>query len=194
VSKTDSTKRTILIMALAGITILALLAAALWQMFFPAVQSPAATPPEPPLRFGYCGAELTELCVLSFGRDAHGNSIINFFAPEDFPDFYLRIQHFDRESIYVCIRNEETPTSVLCMGDVIHLNERVEIGVLSAEDYSPLAGGTFTLTAILISSQTWDLRTPTARTPTPVSSTQSPTPQTGRTPTLTPSVSYPSYP
>jgi hypothetical protein len=98
----------------------------------------------------------------------------------------------------VCIRNEEAPTSVLCMGDVIHLNERVEIRVMSTEDYSLLASGTFTLTAILISSQTWDLRTPQPATPVSETPTGTPpTPTRTRIPptaTSTPSVSYPSYP
>lgn len=193
VSGMNVSKRTILILALAGAAAFALLAAALWMILPPAAPVPAETPAEPPIRFGYCGADLAELCILSFGRDARGNSIINFFAPADFPDFYLRIKHFDRESLYVCLRNAENPTSVVCMGGVIHLNERVDVYVMSAEDYRPLAGGTFTVKAILISPQTWELQTLPPAPPASETPAESyPSPSSTLTPT--PAVSYPSYP
>jgi hypothetical protein len=183
----------ILILVLAGITIFALFGAALWQIVSSVSQTAEATV-EPPLSFGYCGAELTELCILSFGRDADGNAIINFFVPErDFPDFYLKISRFNGESVYVCVRSEEVPTSVICMGDVINLNERIEISIMSIEDYRLLARGRFTLTAILISSQ--------AGISVPVFPTQATSgtflpggTNESITPTPAATISYPSYP
>lgn len=190
-TETDFFKRKILIFALAGIIIVALLAFTFWRALSSVSQTAAEVTVEPPLRFGYCGAELRELCILSFGRDANGNAIINFFVPErDFPDFYLRINRFDGESVYVCLKNEEAPTSVLCMGDVINLNERVEISLMSTEEYRLLARGKFTLTAILISSQVWDAgasQTPISATPSATS--ELPSMETSETeiPTSTPS-------
>lgn len=149
------------------------------------------------LQFGYCGAELEELCLLSFGRDSNGHAIINLFVPDrDLPDFYLNISRFNGESIYVCMKNGQIPTNVLCMGDVINLNERVEIDIMSSEDYRVLARGTFNLTAILISTEAWDFQIPQTNTLVAASPTQSSIPDTSAasTPTSTPSISYPNYP
>ena len=145
------------------------------------------------LQFGYCGAELGELCLLSFGRDSNGNAIINLFVPDrDLPDFYLNISRFNGESIYVCMKNGQIPTNVLCMGDVINLNERVEIDIMSSEDYHLLAKGTFNLTAVLISSQTWGFQSPQRGEPGPHLPTE--TSDSGAKIQFTPEISYPNYP
>jgi hypothetical protein len=148
-----------LILSMAGLTVAMLFGAALWQVL-PVVSHPAdGVPAEPLLRFGYCGADLQELCLLSFGRDANGNASLNLHVPDDdFPEIYLRINRPNGESVYVCLK--EKAGSVLCTGDVIHLNERVEIRVHSAEDFQLLAEGTFTVNAILISAQTFPSATP----------------------------------
>lgn len=186
----------------AGIFALVLLTLCVWALF-PSKDETPDGPVEPPMTFGYCGAELTELCILSFGRDANGNSIINLFVPDrDFPDFYLNINRLADEIIYVCQRNENTPTSILCMGDVINLGERVEINIMATEKYHLLAQGTFTLTAILLSSQTWDPQISemgdSASAPvTQPAASRTPTPNaTGTAVRITPTatVSYPSYP
>lgn len=185
-------------LARTGGIVLGLWIAAACAFLFPDGQAPLEPPAETIPAFGYCGAEPQELCILSFGRDANGNAVINFFVPQrDFPDFYLRIRRLHGESVYVCIENEETPSSVLCMGDVLHLNERVEIDVMAVEDYRLLARGTFTLKAILISG--WGSPTPSSKTATPAAESGTPSPQHTVTPpaaasTSTPSVSYPSYP
>ncbi len=153
-------------------------------------QRPLELPTETVPAFGYCGAEPQELCILSFGRDANGNAIINFFVPQrDFPDFYLRIRRSTGESVYVCLKNEETPTSVLCMGDVLNLNERLEIDVRAVEDYRLLARGTFTLKAIRILG--WSSPMPPLPDATAAAGSATPPPAAS---TATPSVSYPSYP
>jgi hypothetical protein len=186
-----NTRKSVLL--LVGLTVLAVLVFVVWGvLFIEQAQSEPAT--ESPLKFEYCGSELRELCLLSFGRDADGNAIINFFVPErDFPDFYLKISRYNGESVYVCVKSEEVPTSVICMGDVINLNERIEISIMSTEDYRLLARGTFTLMAILISSQA-GISVPVF----PTQATSGPLLPVGTnesiTPTPTSPVSYPSYP
>lgn len=190
-------ERKIFAFSLAGAAVV-LLGFIAWRVYSLKQPSPGVER-QPVLQFDYCGAELDELCLLSFGRDVNGNSIINLFVPDrDFPDFYLNISRFNGTSVYVCIKNEEMPTSVLCMGDVINLNERIEINIMSAEDYQLLAKGTFNLTAILISSQAGDFQTPRTGTPIPSSPTQTFTSGASEPPasTLVPtsSPSYPNYP
>lgn len=141
-------------LSIAGVTlVLFFVVLAIWRIL-PFEKNPSEATSASIVKFEYCGAELQEFCLLSFGRDADGNAIINLFVPNrDFPDFYLRISRLNGENVYVCLRNEEALTSVVCMGDVINLNERIEISVMSAEDFRLLLLGKFTVKAILISTQ-----------------------------------------
>lgn len=116
-----------------------------------------AAPTLEPASFGYCGAELTELCVVSFGRDAFGNTIINLYVPlRKYPTFYLNIIRRSGESRYECEWNKNIRTSVYCVGDAIILGEGFEIQMFSNMDDRLLAQGTFTLTAFLITTQSVD--------------------------------------
>ncbi len=178
VSGSNFFKRKSAVFVPAGIIIISLLVIIFWRLPASISSTTTEATTEPPLRFGYCGADPEELCILSFGRDADGNATINFFVPErDFPDFYLRINRFDGESVYVCLKTEDSPASVLCRGDVIHLNERIEISLLSTKEYSLLARGRFTLTAILIASQAGDAGAPLS--PTPSRTSESPSVEAG---------------
>lgn len=106
-----------------------------------------------PVSFEYCGADLDELCILSFGRDGDGNTIVNLFMPErKFPAFYLLVERVVGASRYECDKNDDVPTIVWCIGDSLNLDERVEIRILSKKDDRLLAKGRFTVTAILIAS------------------------------------------
>jgi len=109
---------------------------------------------EPVTRLRYCGAELEELCILSFGRDVDENLVINLYVPDkDFPDFRLSVKRRTGESEYECEKFAEVPTSVYCYGEMISLQERLEIRLVSIEDESLLAYGNLTLEAILVSGQ-----------------------------------------
>src|SRR5436190_22587472 len=53
------------------------------------------------IKFEYCGETPQELCVLSFGHDGSGDTIINFFVPDKkFQDFYLIVKKAGQESRY----------------------------------------------------------------------------------------------
>jgi len=108
----------------------------------------------PVARLRYCGAELEELCILSFGRDVDENLVINLYVPDrDFPDFKLNIKRRAGESEYTCEKFAEVPTSVFCYGEMISLQERMEISLISVEDENMLAFGNVILEAILVSGQ-----------------------------------------
>ncbi|NOH00788.1 MAG: hypothetical protein HND47_01800 [Chloroflexi bacterium] len=75
-----------------------------------------------PVSFEYCGADLDELCILSFGRDGDGNTIVNLFMPErKFPAFYLLVERVVGASRYECDKNDDVPTIVWCIGDSLNL-------------------------------------------------------------------------
>ncbi|MCQ3935883.1 MAG: hypothetical protein DPW18_02430 [Chloroflexi bacterium] len=158
-----------------------------------------------PVFFAYCGADLEDLCVLSFGRDGDGNTIVNLFVPEKkFPAFYLLVERVTGESRYECDKNDDVPTIVWCIGASINLDERIEIRILSKKDDRLLAKGRFTVTAVLIASA------PTAEgsselgasTPRAGNNTQVPTrtlapgetPPPGGTPAPTSTAATPGYP
>ena len=157
---------------------------------------PKETTNEPVIKLRYCGSELEELCILSFGRDVDENLVVNLYVPEkDFPDFKLKIKRRAGGSEYECEKFTEVPTSVFCYGEMISLQERMEISLISIDDESLLAFGNLTLDAILISGEyptdgNIAVSTPNAQgTKTPISETQTDT--DSATATSTPEASYP---
>lgn len=145
-----SSRKTVLFV-LAGVLFLVLLLLA-WRIV--SLQKAASqVVSEPVFKITYCGAEPEALCVLSFGRDAEENLVVNMFVPErKFPDFYLKIKRLTGESVYECEKNREVQTTVLCYGDMVNLQEKMEIRLFTNTHDRLLAAGTFTLNAILISS------------------------------------------
>lgn len=146
-------KRMILVVAAAVVlafVCLALLMGLGWRVY-----RNQATP-EPtvvPVDIGYCGDRLTSLCVVSFGRDVFGKTVINFYVPQRrYPLFYLNIVRASGVGKYECETNKKISTSVLCTGEAINLGEGFEIQVLSVKNDSLLARGSFTLTAYLITT------------------------------------------
>lgn len=149
---------------------------------------------EPPLNVEYCGTRLEQICILAFGRDDSGDTVISLFVPNEFPDFYLHVNRLTGEVVYECEKNEAVETSVYCTGEALNLGEQIEITLISKDGDIPFAAGKFILTAILISSQPEDADTPPSRTATPASATQPVSTRETVSPTPTPEVSYPSYP
>jgi hypothetical protein len=166
------------------------------------------TPTIAPVSFGYCGESLTGLCVVSFGRDAFGNGIVNLYAPpEKFSEFYLNVVRKSGEERFDCVWVEEVETSVYCFGAPLILGEGMEIQIRSLTDDSLLAQGTFALTAFLVqtppvqSALEEAAATPTPDgTPTPLEAPGGrprPSPVSSARPSRTPTPSassYPSYP
>ncbi len=199
-----SSRKTTLLVA-AGIVILALLLLA-WRVV--SLQKAASEADlEPILKISYCGAEPEELCVLSFGRDLDENMIVNLFVPDrKLPAFYLKIKRVTGESLYECEKDKEVRTSVFCYGDMVNLQEKMEVSLFAKKDDRLIAAGDFRLKAILLSepslaevsdgtstpeSTVEETSTPSEFFDTPVE-TATPT----STPTQTPDASYPnsSYP
>jgi hypothetical protein len=140
------------LLVLAGIIALALLLL-VWQAVSlrQALSKPAA---EPVLKVRYCGAEPEELCVLSFGRDMDKKFVVNLFVPEgDLPEFYVKIERTAGQGLYECVQNGEVPTSVYCLGDMVGLQEKMDVSLHSVEDDTQLAMGNFSLEALMVFSQ-----------------------------------------
>lgn len=191
-SSLTTNKKILLVLAGFVILIAVLTCAILISIFRPASEEVEPTP-EPVTRFAYCGAEPKEICLLSFGRDVYGNAIINFFVPdEEFPEFYLNILRTSGEVIYLCTKNEATPSNMICRGQILNLGEKVEIQVISIEEYRLLATGEFIIKAILIMPQSDG--TQPSQTGTPTSTPSETLDPLQPIPTATPAVSYPSYP
>ena len=187
-----------ILLVLAGILLLALLALT-WRII--SLQKEASEiVAEKVLKLRYCGANPDELCILSFGRDAEENLAVSLFVPDrKFPDFYLKIKRITGESIYECEKNKEVSTSVFCYGEMVNLQEKMEVSLLAEKDDRLLAAGNLTLNAILLSTQSQGVGMPTPA-PTLAGATAETLTLTAETPiataTLTPQLSYPnpSYP
>lgn len=179
----------------------------------------SGTPSVPTLEpetFGYCGAHLSQLCVISFGRDAFGDTVVNLFVPRmRYPAFYLNIVQRTGADVYECIWSKIDETSVYCTGRALNLDEGVEIQILSKLDDRILARGTFTVSAFLVTTPRVEEALTTeesglesgmsgseTETPEPTQETETPSltdePLEDETPEETPeptsSTSYPNYP
>lgn len=150
-----TSKRKLLILVVAGVFIficLLLLAGLGWTAFRSQADAPAPT--VQPDAFNYCGAQLTSLCVVSFGRDVFGSTIINLYVPEDvYAPFYLNIIRASGESRYDCVTSKKVGTSVYCTGSPINLGEGFEIQMIAESNGGLMAQGTFVLTAYLVTNQ-----------------------------------------
>lgn len=114
-------------------------------------QSATPTATVEPDVFNYCGAQLTSLCVLSFGRDAFDQTVVNLYVPpRTYPSFYLKLLRTSGESEYVCTANKTVKTSVYCVGDALNLGEGLVMQLLAEKDDRLLAQGDFTLKAFLV--------------------------------------------
>lgn len=204
------------LLAFAGILVLActvFFAASGWAIY--RLRKPAE-PTNVPDTFGYCGADLTDLCIVSFGRDVFGDTVVNLYVPVDeYPAFYLNIVRRSGDVRYDCTWNKTVETSVYCTGDPLNLEEGIQIQIFSVENDSLLAQGDFLLTAFFVTTsivegdktatETSEGDSELTSTPTSTSrsATKTPTPTKGTdsleaedetpTPTNT-SSSYPSYP
>lgn len=211
VSEYFNKHKLLIIATVVGIPIVGILVY-FWLIFRPDTKSAEAAPE--PVKLEYCSADLVEPCVLSFGRDGDGNTIINLFVPKRrFPAFYLVVNRTSEENRYECDKNDANEDTIYCIGSPLNLDERIEISLFSKQEDQLLAKGRFTLTAFLLEESSAQVgvlpptsvpsgKRPTA-TSTPTSFDQSydlPTPL-GKGPTATStstaaptSDSYPSYP
>lgn len=106
-----------------------------------------------PVSIGYCGARMTELCVVSFGRDALGNAVVNLFVPRmRYPAFYMNIIRRSGTDPYECMWSKIEETSAYCIGKPLILGEGIEIQLLAKLDDRVLAKGTFTVNAFLVTT------------------------------------------
>lgn len=187
-----------IILVLAGIFLLVFLLLAWRIVSLQKAASEASV--EPVLKIGYCGAEPEELCVLSFGRDVDENMFVNIFVPDrKFPDFNVRVKRIAGESVYECERNKEVPTNVFCYGDMVNLQEKMEVSLIATSDERLIAAGDFILKALLISDLALDKKSDGTSTSEPIVDETPATPEffgapvatPTRTPTKTPDASYP---
>lgn len=187
-----------IILVLAGIFLLVFLLLAWRIVSLQKAASEASV--EPVLKIGYCGAEPEELCVLSFGRDVDENMFVSIFVPDrKFPDFNVRVKRIAGESVYECERNKEVPTNVFCYGDMVNLQEKMEVSLIATSDERLIAAGDFILKALLISDLALDKKSDGTSTSEPIVDETPATPEffgapvatPTRTPTKTPDASYP---
>lgn len=151
-----------------------------------------------PKNFGYCGAHLADLCVVSFGRDAFGDTVVNLFVPSgQYPTFHLNIVRNTGADVYKCISSKIDETSVYCTGSALNLEEGIVIQILADKDNLLLARGAFTVNAFLITTPRVGEAPTTEESGLGSGSNKTETPsptQEEETPEPTSSTSYPNYP
>lgn len=211
-NKILSDPKRIVILALVALIVLFICAVALIGGGLTIFHQSEPTPTAEPVSFGYCGAEFIDLCVVSFGRDAFSNTVINLYVPiRRYPVFYLEVIRQSGKQRFECEWNPDVKTSVYCTGSPLNLGEGFNIQIFS-EDNLLLAEGEFTLIAFRVTTPVVggsdSVSTPNIdieSTPSIVADNNSTPFETAtatltasgdivETETLTPQSSYPSYP
>jgi hypothetical protein len=104
-------------------------------------------------QLGYCGAEDTGPCIVSFSQDGAGNMLVDILIPSaSFPDFYLIISLEGERYQYECENVEDIPTRVHCIGREMFPGELLQFTLFSVEEERVIAEGQFTLIGLLLST------------------------------------------
>lgn len=177
-----STKQKIGALLIASIFILGFIFIFASAVRFAVNQFTSKPTPQDPLQVTFCDATPEGICILSFGRDVAGETLINLFVtPNTLPEFYMQVNKTSGTVVYACEKNEDVESSVYCVGEAVQLGEQVEIILISKDGDIPIATGKFIVTAILVLPQGQDSKSPPTQTGTPDSAIE---------PNTTP-VSYP---
>ena len=145
------------------------------------------------VRLGYCGSEETRPCVASFSQGVRDKMLVEILIPSaGFPDFYLTISKEGEAYLYDCKKVRASRTRVHCVGQQMQPGESLQFTIISTEDSSVLAEGSFPIIGLLLVA-------PGIEVVEAIPSTESPTPflSLGPTPALrtpTPAATLPSYP
>jgi len=150
----------------------------------------------PVLELTNCAPNNISPCVVSFGIDSDGNTLVNLLVPASFPsDFYLKIIQGTNEPRYECQMVENFQINFYCIGEKLSPGGVVQFMLFASKDNILLAKGDISILGLEF--PTLGIVTPIlSRTPTEESSqnlsTEAPTPFQ-ITPEL-PTPTKPSYP
>lgn len=96
----------------------------------------------PVLELTNCSPKNIPPCVVSFGIDSDGNTLVNLLVPDSFPpDFYLRVIRNTSETRYECQMVENFPTHFYCVGEKIPPGGVLLFILIASKDDALLAKG-----------------------------------------------------
>src|SRR5215211_8199147 len=99
----------------------------------------------------YCTVDQSRLCVVSFGQVVNGPMQVDFLAPSaDSAELVLKIKNNEVESIYDCQHLEESPEHIYCTGNVQPPGAILQLSLLSKQNDTLLAKGTFSLIGVAL--------------------------------------------
>ncbi len=163
----------------------------------------------PVLELTNCSPKNIPPCVVSFGIDSDGNTLVNLLVPDSFPPgFYLKVIRNTSGSRYECQIVENFPTHFYCVGEKIPPGGVLLFMLIASKDDALLAKGDISVLGLAFPTIGMVTPTPTStsteepvedlftKTPTPFQPTPKPsTPTSPSYPNPTPrSSKTPSYP
>jgi hypothetical protein len=141
-----------------------------------------------------CDTDASGPCVVSFGTDNLNRMVINFQMPdEDYPPFYVKVNHGETSGRYECQTVEEIPTSVYCTGPRTPLGDPIDIQLVAIDGDKLLAEGKFVVSAIALPTVPEPTSTPSAADMSATAAAQpsQASPTKGAPSTPTPPIGYP---
>ncbi len=109
-----------------------------------ATTEPSSTPEsESPINLTYCYTDALGLCIVSFGSDSAGNTLIVIRNSDPaLAEFYLKITAADFRGRYECQQVRFSPDTFYCFGNQISDGSMVTIEVYLKNDNRLIASGT----------------------------------------------------
>jgi hypothetical protein len=117
---------------------------------------------EPLPGLGYCSSRQLRPCILSINLNPDGGMLITILVHGSSPDFYVKIKRETSEHIYACTREKSYSIHMYCTGDIMPVGEAVSFLLLSTQDDTTLAEGSFPIIGLALATP--DI----AMTPTPI--------------------------
>lgn len=78
--------------------------------------------------------------------------VINILTDRSSPDFYIKIRSEAGEQMYECKRAREYSTHVTCMGESMPVGETLSFLILSKEENTTLAEGSFPIIGMALAT------------------------------------------
>jgi len=98
---------------------------------------------EPLPGFTYCSSEQARPCILSFNLHPGGGMVIHILVNARLPNFYMKIKREEGEQFYECKKASRYSTQAACTGETMPVGETLSFLIISAEDHTTLAEGSF---------------------------------------------------
>jgi hypothetical protein len=101
---------------------------------------------------GYCSAQQSRPCILSFQLHPGGGMVMNILARGYSQEFYVKVRQAQQEYIYECKKTERYSIQVTCTGETLPVGEALSFRIISSAENTTLAEGSFPVIGLALAT------------------------------------------